>query len=560
MASTDLPPLAAIFVTAFHKTEGYKIIFARSHEVNLEGCEYKTLPSGIEKVENDVVYFAHGERGQYIGLAVYRNLQSPGTERKEISCCSIAVLVQAESHNLRHQRLNKVWLYNTPLRHLANAFDAQSEAFFDDVEALFDSHKNTRKQLDSVRLNSRSPPASPVLSRFSSFKNYSSFRSERQASQTKNTSLLPSHELSNLHPVLSLHDLISFFGPLIFPLFRAALARKRILIVSTAPVQRACHFIYNIQLLSAIPNSATTMRRPNPLRQLFCLGLNDIPLLERLGEEDADSRGWIGVTTDRILMTKTHLFDYLIVLPEELATTSLAVERARPVVTRSDGSPIQPSYLDGLNFHKLKPCLPLYRDTGLKARPQISWKRSIVDSVLSGFLYWASAGQSLDFEDSEIYLEARDESSSPSSPKPPRSTQGKLTITTKSPSLHSRDASPALDSGHNSDAEDSPLLRSTRSRLADPHSTFPSPPISNGRDEVLTLVLFHRLTSTILSTLDDLCCETTDQADDLKVTRQQMVALGFTPRLQTDVDFMVSIADRWFSRSAVVDTSFWPCC
>jgi hypothetical protein len=37
-------------------------------------------------------------------------------------------------------------------------------------------------------------------------------------------------------------DLIATFGPLIFVLYRAALCRKRILFLSTVPVELTCHF------------------------------------------------------------------------------------------------------------------------------------------------------------------------------------------------------------------------------------------------------------------------------------------------------------------------------
>ena len=44
------------------------------------------------------------------------------------------------------------------------------------------------------------------------------------------------------HPALSLPDLLSTFGPLLFPLHRAALLRKRILLLGSTPVQPACNY------------------------------------------------------------------------------------------------------------------------------------------------------------------------------------------------------------------------------------------------------------------------------------------------------------------------------
>lgn len=56
----------------------------------------------------------------------------------------------------------------------------------------------------------------------------------------------PGHTLSPSHPALSLNDFIDLFGPLVFPLYRAALARKRILLLTDAPVEPACNFGINI--------------------------------------------------------------------------------------------------------------------------------------------------------------------------------------------------------------------------------------------------------------------------------------------------------------------------
>ena len=44
------------------------------------------------------------------------------------------------------------------------------------------------------------------------------------------------------HPAISLPTLLDTFGPLIYPLYKAALLRKRILIVTPAPVELACNY------------------------------------------------------------------------------------------------------------------------------------------------------------------------------------------------------------------------------------------------------------------------------------------------------------------------------
>lgn len=48
--------------------------------------------------------------------------------------------------------------------------------------------------------------------------------------------------LAPFHPALSLRSFIETFGPLVFPLYRAALLRKRILLVTEVPVHLPCDY------------------------------------------------------------------------------------------------------------------------------------------------------------------------------------------------------------------------------------------------------------------------------------------------------------------------------
>lgn len=48
--------------------------------------------------------------------------------------------------------------------------------------------------------------------------------------------------LTPFHPASSLPHFINSFGPLFFPLYRAALLRKRILLMAEAPVHIPCNF------------------------------------------------------------------------------------------------------------------------------------------------------------------------------------------------------------------------------------------------------------------------------------------------------------------------------
>jgi hypothetical protein len=70
-----------------------------------------------------------------------------------------------------------------------------------------------------------------------------SVKHTRTRSASDGTGLLPPGQiLSPHHPAWSLSNLLSTFGPLVFPIYRAALLRRRILISCHAPVHEICDF------------------------------------------------------------------------------------------------------------------------------------------------------------------------------------------------------------------------------------------------------------------------------------------------------------------------------
>lgn len=75
-------------------------------------------------------------------------------------------------------------------------------------------------------------------------------RSRKRAISTA-SALAPSGQgISSHHPALSLPSFIDTFGPLIFPLYKAALLRKRILLLGHAPVELACDYGKSCHTLS----------------------------------------------------------------------------------------------------------------------------------------------------------------------------------------------------------------------------------------------------------------------------------------------------------------------
>jgi hypothetical protein len=125
------PPLAALFLIKFDLKVGcvsgtiwwrrsqtdsvddrYTIAWKQSLEsVPLEGVvEYKSLPSGLHNVKDDLVYFVHE---QYAGISAFVNTPA-GQEERNAQFIAVGAMVQ-----LGDGRLGRAWEHAAGLKELA---------------------------------------------------------------------------------------------------------------------------------------------------------------------------------------------------------------------------------------------------------------------------------------------------------------------------------------------------------------------------------------------------------------------------------------------------------
>jgi len=67
-------------------------------------------------------------------------------------------------------------------------------------------------------------------------------KDEDDAEQSERKNQAMNGSLSTHHPAFGIDELFDTFGPLMFPIHRATLLRKRILFSATAPILRTCTF------------------------------------------------------------------------------------------------------------------------------------------------------------------------------------------------------------------------------------------------------------------------------------------------------------------------------
>lgn len=231
----DLPSIAALFLIDFDVKAGYTIIWKQAiPNLELEGVvEYKSLPSGLHTVSDDLIYFVH-EDG-YAGLSAFVNAPTDEEGSRHARMIAVGVLVP-----LSYGRLGRAWRHAESLRAMAAslAVDRKQTNLLEEYWVKC----GTRDAAQVPQPIKDSPLASPALGK----RTVSGTRGvghARDRSASDGAALIqPEHRLSPFHPAWSLTKLLDTFGPLIFPIHRAALLRKRILISTHAPVNEACNF------------------------------------------------------------------------------------------------------------------------------------------------------------------------------------------------------------------------------------------------------------------------------------------------------------------------------
>ena len=276
-------------------------------------------------------------------------------------------------------------------------------------------------------------------------------RTRARAISTASALAPPGRGISSHHPALSLVTLLDSFGPLVFPLYRAALLRKRILLVGHAPVELSCNFgrsdllqewnkadaasVYSISVLAGIPASVADLiplePLPTRLHPLFSVGVHDMSILSSGSRKTGNNTdqlhdpgyGWVACTTDDILVHKANLYDTLITLPP--SHSAQASEKAWPRLSISNSIEIKATQRDYRRYRTLrcdlreypragKPSTPYASGTDLEASPALhpeSNRSEAVDDPLStidqkliepqswsalaysSFMWWASAGE-----------------------------------------------------------------------------------------------------------------------------------------------------------------------
>lgn len=233
-ALPDLPPISALFLIDFDVKAGYTIIWKQAVQgLELEGTvEYKSLPSGLHTVSDDLIYFVHD--GGHAGLSAFVNTPTDEEETRHARMIAVGVLVP-----LSYGRLGRAWRHAEGLKDMAAKLAADRKQ-----TKLLDEYweNNGVSETTAPQPLKDTPLESPLLSIKASRPALGKGHARNRSASDGTALIPPGHRLSPFHPAWSLTSLLDTFGPLIFPIQRAALLRKRILISCHAPVHEVCNF------------------------------------------------------------------------------------------------------------------------------------------------------------------------------------------------------------------------------------------------------------------------------------------------------------------------------
>lgn len=496
--------------------------------MDLSGVEFKSLPSGLHAVKNDLIYFIHGANA---GISAFVQAEADAAQR-HASFVAVGALVP-----LSHGQLGRSWIHAEKLRELAKEVVKDTT----DTRALELFWKQNRA--DEVGMRG-APPGSQPSSPISPSRKRKRMPSEATIAGFKTEGSWPLD-----HPALAMLSLLDTFGPLLFPLQRAALLRKRLLFLGGTPVQKNCNNVYNTSILSTIPQQLREILpvASEPLfqcRPLFSVGIQEMDVL---ADKSSQNPGWLTCTTDDILGEKKQLYDFKVEMSSISRSKSLW-----PTLKTADGKIIKASQRDHRRWQQLTKELKRLRkhsverysddadddeetsllrantaeDEPAEGPAPVRDESEVVEpsswSALAyrGFMWWASAGEASAWENDE--------------------TQADEELLFDLP-----DVAEILSLSSSSDNDDSSSSAVRESYFARAAAT-------------IIVAYFRRVTEGILRTMANVIEEADDNTEEglsedaITISFDDIRAMGLDSWSEVDKAFVIDMVRVWHGREAVV--------
>ncbi|KAG2364781.1 hypothetical protein BDR07DRAFT_1400675 [Suillus spraguei] len=317
--------IVAIFHASFHPTKGNLVDWClkASDDLELDGVEFSTLPSGLHLVDQDVVYFT---KDTHSGVCVFRRRRTAEHGHRGFRLTSLGVLLAKSTRS-------RPWRHVSALRALADSIYRSletrgvlepSESDWEPARVFFEERKVRRVDLSGAG-------------------EWYGWSHELDN---------PDPEFSRFNPTMHLSHLLRILGPSALTLYKHVLGRQRILIYTLPPVEAACilcQVAADICYAAQLDPLTNGINENDPATQYYTrlkgktqegihvLGMVTLSDLDKMDREGKTGRGWVACTTDAIFLDKPSYYDLLIDL-----TTSTPSKTSRPTLYLSKPQPQPP--------------------------------------------------------------------------------------------------------------------------------------------------------------------------------------------------------------------------
>ncbi|ODV82997.1 hypothetical protein CANARDRAFT_30340 [[Candida] arabinofermentans NRRL YB-2248] len=282
-SQTQLPPIAALFLSKFDVHTGYDLKWYRSLNSNTyssKGLEFKSLPSGLHSVSNDVICFtqekcteistgASPDHNLIYGMSIYRqnkqeqqlDTNTGAVDRDQVKMYSLGILIDPAHLSdagtpvtWKPKFYSACWGYRSDLDKLLSDFmtsddSDQEDLFCDNFEQYYEIHKFrgpndlTNKFKDimkSVNINRRKSIQTLINEELNTNESNASITENGTSAATsvsepsipKCDSALYDVAIDDEHMISGLLPLLEKMGPLIFKIWKLSLLRKKIILYS----------------------------------------------------------------------------------------------------------------------------------------------------------------------------------------------------------------------------------------------------------------------------------------------------------------------------------------
>ncbi|KAK7498898.1 hypothetical protein BaRGS_00009990 [Batillaria attramentaria] len=262
LAESDF--IAAIFVVAFDTRSGNMIEWCCPEDTDLDGVEFKAMPSGSHTLDRDFVYF---RKDNLYGLSCFENMPVESEIERGARMKSVGILSYSYTNLYRHMQF-----LETQVRH-----QLEIPGKYTQLMALYTDRKAELLSNGSPNAGLRPSPLSTP--------------------STPSNELLP--EMKITHPAGCFAQFINFFGEQVFTLWKFALLQRRIIFFSPPPIGVVCYRVYCACCLASHNVQGLGYHE---LRPHFYINVADIETLE-------NEVSYIACTTEKIFESKSHLYD-----------------------------------------------------------------------------------------------------------------------------------------------------------------------------------------------------------------------------------------------------------